>query len=167
MQQSGHGRCVKYARCRRLRLHRASEAKDVGSWVADSWPNHGFPVSWSERRHLAVSMWTAQMGPASQYVGGDQPYVRANAAGVRRYAGVESRARRSLASHVSNAKVAESPRRQRIGSPPQRARPIPGTGRGVEGSTLTRQRIVAGVGSPKSAVNDRLVSATRQSPTED
>jgi hypothetical protein len=158
---------MKYARCRRLTLRRASEAKDVGSWVADSWPNHGFPVSWSERRRLAVSMWTAEMGPASQYVGGDPLYMRASAAWVGRYAGVESRARRSLASRACNAKVAESPRRQRISSTPQRARPIPGTGRGVEGGTLTRQRIVAGVGSPKSAANDRLVSATRQSLTED
>src|SRR5258708_33935364 len=96
-------------------------------------------------------MWTAQIGSASQYVGGNLLYMRARAAGVGRYARVEARARRPLASHTSNSKVAGPPPRQRISSSPQRARPIPGTGRGVEGSTLTRQRVVAAVGSPKSA----------------
>ena len=90
------------------------------------------------------------MGPASQYVGRNQLYMRARAAGVGRYASVE---RRPLASHASNSKVADPPPRQRISSSSQRARPIPGTGRGVEGSTLTRQRVVAAVGSPKSAAS--------------
>src|SRR5215467_11564880 len=93
-------------------------------------------------------MWTAQMGPC---VGGSQPYVRARAAWVGRYASVEARARRPLASDASTSKAADRPPRQRTSSSPQRARPIPGTGRGVEGSTLTRQRVVAAVGCTNSA----------------
>ncbi len=86
------------------------------------------------------------MEPVSQYVGGNQLDMRARAAGVGRYANVEARARRPLASRASNSKVADPPPRQRRSSSAQRARPIPGTGRDVEGRTLTRQRVVAAVG---------------------
>jgi hypothetical protein len=95
-------------------------------------------------------MWTAQMGNASQYVG-SQLSVRAPAAGVGRYASVEARQRRPLASHAASSKVAAPPRRRRISSSAQRARPIPGTDRGVESSTLTRRRVVMAVGCPMSA----------------
>ena len=46
-----------------------------------------------------------------------------------------------------------SPARARISSTSQRARPTPSTGRGVEGSTDTRQRVAAAVGWPKSAAS--------------
>jgi len=76
------------------------------------------------------------MEPVSQYLGGNQLDMRAHAAGLGRYASVEARARRPLASHASNSKVADPPPRQRRSSRAQRARPIPGTGRDVEGRTL-------------------------------
>jgi hypothetical protein len=92
----------------------------------------------------------SQMGLTSRCVGGNQSYMHVRAASGGRYASVEARARRPLASHASNSKVAAPPPRQRISSSPQRARPIPGTARGVEGSTLTRQRVVAAVGCRKA-----------------
>jgi hypothetical protein len=84
-------------------------------------------------------MWTAKKGPVSR----GQSYMRARGALVGRCASAEARARQPLASHASTSKFADSPPRQRTSSTPQRARPIPGTDRGVEGSALTRQRVVA------------------------
>jgi hypothetical protein len=70
--------------------------------------------------------------------------MRACSAGIDWWASSEGRARRPLASHASNSKFADSPRaRHRINSTSQRARPTPGTGRGVDGSIVMRQCVVA------------------------
>ena len=50
-------------------------------------------------------------------------------------------------------KSAHSPARLRISSTSQRARPIPGTGSGADGSVETRQRVTAAVGWPKSTAS--------------
>ena len=46
-----------------------------------------------------------------------------------------------------------SPARARISSTRQRGRATPGTGKGAEGRTDTRQRVIAAVGWPKSAAS--------------
>ena len=58
-----------------------------------------------------------------------------------------------MASHASSSKSALSPARARISSTSQRCRPTPGTGSGADGSTETRQRVIAAVGWPKSAAS--------------
>ena len=65
----------------------------------------------------------------------------------------EGRARRPFASQASTSNSALSPARQRISSSCHRARPTPGTGNGVEGRALTRQRVTAAVGCPKSVAS--------------
>ncbi len=65
----------------------------------------------------------------------------------------EGRARRPFASQASTSKSALSPARQRISSSCHRARPTPGTGNGVDGRALTRQRVTAAVGCPKSVAS--------------
>ena len=62
-----------------------------------------------------------------------------------------------MSSQPSNSRSKDSPARARISSISQRARPMPGTGKGDEGSTDTRQRVIAAVGWPKS-----LASACRR-----
>ena len=79
--------------------------------------------------------------------------MRARPAGVDRRLSSAGSARRPLASHASNSKVADSAARHRSNSTSHRARPTPGTGRGVEGSALTRQRVIAAVGCQKSAAS--------------
>ena len=81
--------------------------------------------------------------------------MRARPAGVDRRLSSAGSARRPLASHASNSKVADSAARHRSNSTSHRARPTPGTGRGVEGSALTRQRVIAAVGCQKSAASAR------------
>jgi hypothetical protein len=61
------------------------------------------------------------------------------------------RARRPSASQASTSNSALSPPRHLISSSRHRARPTPGTGSGVDGSALTRRRVVDAVGCPKSA----------------
>ena len=58
-----------------------------------------------------------------------------------------------MSSHASSSKSALSPARARISSTSHRCRPTPGTGSGADGSTETRQRVVAAVGWPKSAAS--------------
>jgi hypothetical protein len=55
---------------------------------------------------------------------------------------------------ASTSISALSPARHRINSSCHRGRPTPGTGNGVEGSALTRQRVMDAVGWPKSAASD-------------
>ena len=50
-------------------------------------------------------------------------------------------------------KSAHSPALQRMSSTSQRARPTPASGRGAEGKAVTRQRVSAAVGWPKSAAS--------------
>jgi hypothetical protein len=54
-----------------------------------------------------------------------------------------------LQASISNSAL--SPLRHRVSSSRHRARPMPGTGKGVESSALTRQRVVAAVGWLNSA----------------
>jgi hypothetical protein len=65
----------------------------------------------------------------------------------------DGRARRPFASQASTTKSALSPPRQRISSSRHWLRPMPGTGNGVEGRALTRQRVTAAVGCPNSAAS--------------
>src|ERR1700730_15123531 len=65
----------------------------------------------------------------------------------------EGRARRPLASQASTSKSALSPARHRINSSCQRARPTPGTGKGVAGSAVTRQRVTDAVCRSPPAAN--------------
>ena len=52
-----------------------------------------------------------------------------------------------MPSHASSSRSKESPARARRSSTSQRARPTPGAGSGDEGSTDTRQRVIAAVGT--------------------
>jgi hypothetical protein len=63
---------------------------------------------------------------------------------------------------ASTSNSALSPLRHRTSSSRHRARPTPGTGRGVEGSALTRQRVVAAVGCLNSRL--RLAAAIAAAP---
>jgi len=72
-----------------------------------------------------------------------------------------------LASQDSNSKSALSPARQRINSTRHRARPTPGTGKGVDGSTLTRQRVTEAVGWLPPMLRGRLGSAAADPRGED
>jgi hypothetical protein len=92
-------------------------------------------------------------GIAARLPSNDAPSTCAPAAGAGWRASLEDRARRPLAAHASTSKVAASPPRQRTSSSRHQARPTPGTGRGVEGSALMRQHVVAAVGCPKSATS--------------
>ena len=84
----------------------------------------------------------------------DAPRVlRASSAVVGRWPVSAGRARRPCASQASTSKQALSPPRHRTSSSRQRARPTPGTGRGVEGSALMRQRVLAAVGCLNSAAS--------------
>jgi hypothetical protein len=70
-----------------------------------------------------------------------------------------------VASHASSSKSALSPARARISSTSQRGRPTPGTGSGADGSTETRQRVMAAVGWPKSAASACRRQRRRAMPT--
>lgn len=63
------------------------------------------------------------------------------------------KARRPFASQASTSNAALSPPRHRKSSRNQRGLPTPGTGRGEDGRTETRQRVTAAVGSPNNAAS--------------
>jgi hypothetical protein len=77
-----------------------------------------------------------------------QALRRPSCAGADRLAKSAGKARRPWTSHASTTKSALSPARHRINSSSHRARPTPGTGKGVDGSVDTRHRVADAVGCP-------------------